>query len=213
MSRRPPGQLRADILDATIELLRERHDPALVSVDAVVSAVGCTPPSLYYYFPTKDHLLWEACRIQYEAFAADLEAMTPHSEDPLAELRARGDAYLTWARTHPASYRQLFMTTMRLRDPRPDTAPVGALPDLHEVPGLDGLVANLERAAGAGHPVGDPTLAAFALWGVVHGFACLSITQPDIPLDVLLAGMHRATAGALAPEASGDEDRGRRVVS
>lgn len=197
MPRRPPGQLRAAILDAAIALLRERQDPAAVSVDAVVSAVGCTPPALYYYFPTKEQLLWEACRVQYAAFAADLESATPHSDDPLIDLRARGEAYLAWAREHPASYRQLFMTPMTLMDPRPDAAPPGTVPDFHDVPGLDGLVRDLERAQAAGHPVGDPTLAAFALWGIVHGFACLSITEPDIPADFLLAGMRRASTGVL----------------
>ncbi|MEZ5194134.1 MAG: TetR/AcrR family transcriptional regulator [Nocardioides sp.] len=90
MPRRPPGELRQAILDATMALLRERQDPRLVSVDAVVSAVGCTPPALYYYFPTKNDLLWQACHAHYHEFAADLAAATPRSDDPLADLRARG---------------------------------------------------------------------------------------------------------------------------
>jgi AcrR family transcriptional regulator len=199
MARRAPGELRGEILAATIELLRRHQDPALVSVDAVVTAVGCSPPALYYYFPTKDHLLWEACRVQYAAFAADLESLTPHSDDPLADLRGRGEACLAWARAHPATYRQLFMTPMNLLDPRPGATPPGELPDFHEVPGLDGLVRDLERAAAAGAPIGDPSLAAFALWGIVHGFACLSITEPDIPFDFLVAGLHRASTGVLRP--------------
>lgn len=184
-------------MDATMDLLRERQDPALVSVDAVVSAVGCTPPALYYYFPTKNDLLWQACRAHYQAFAADLAAATPHSADPLADLRARGDAYLAWARAHPASYRVLFMTPLDVSDPEPPSDGPGGMPDLREVPGLDGLIANLERAAAAGHPVGDPALTAFALWGIVHGFACLSITEPEIPVEFLRAGMERAFQGLL----------------
>ena len=101
MSRRPPGELRGQILDATIALLRERTDPALVSIDAVVSAVGCTPPALYYYFPTKERLLSEACRVEYAAFGADLDAATPLSDDPLGDIAARGEAYIAWARTTP----------------------------------------------------------------------------------------------------------------
>lgn len=194
MPRRPPGELRQAILDATMELLRERQDPAKVSVDAVVSAVGCTPPALYYYFPTKGELILQACRDQYQAFAADLAAATPRTGDPLADLAARGTAYLSWAREHPASYRVLFMTPLGLRDP--DLEP-GQVPDLRAVPGLDGLVADLERAAAAGHPVGDPVLAAFALWATVHGFASLSITEPDIPPEFLRAGLARAVRGVL----------------
>jgi hypothetical protein len=76
------------------------------------------------------------------------------------------------------------------------------VPDFHEVPGLDGLVADLERAAAAGQAIGDPTLAAFALWGIVHGFASLSVTEPDLPFDFLLAGMHLAAEGVLRPAAT-----------
>ncbi|MFN8195756.1 MAG: TetR/AcrR family transcriptional regulator [Nocardioidaceae bacterium] len=198
MARRPRGELRGQILDATITLLRERGEPALVSIESVVSAVGCTPPALYYYFPTKERLLWEACRLQYESFAADLEAATPHSDDVLADLAARGEAYIAWAREHPASYRQLFMTRLDVADPdAPDPREPGALPDFSSVPGLSALVADLERARAAGHPVGDPSLAAFALWGLVHGFASLSVTEPDIPFEFLVAGLHRASAGLL----------------
>jgi AcrR family transcriptional regulator len=200
--RRPPGQLRADILDATRALLVERLDPAAVSIDAVVSAVGCSPPALYYYFPTKGHLLWEACREQYAEFAADLQEMTGRTDDPVADLRARGAAYLSWAREHPGIYRQLFMTRLDLSDPEaPDGAPEDSgPPDFHDAPGLGDLVRDVERLAETGHPVGDPSLAAFALWATVHGFASLSITEPDIPVEYLTAALHRATVGVLPPD-------------
>ncbi len=205
MARRPPGQLRADIVQATTALLRERLDPDQVSISAVVSAVGCTPPALYYYFPTKEHLLWEACRAQYAEFSADLQAMTPTTDDPRADLKARGAAYLRWAREHPAAYRVLFMTPLDLTDPdAPESEAAGpdaaeGAPDFHEVPGLGDLVRDLERAAAAGYPVGDANLAAFSLWAIVHGFASLSITEPDIPAAFLEAGLARATQGLIPP--------------
>ncbi len=200
MARRPRGQLRAEILAATTSLLRQRLDPALVSIDAVVSAVGCSPPALYYYFPTKEHLLWEACRDQYAAFSADLQAMTPTTDDPRADLRARGAAYLRWAKEHPAAYRVLFMTPLELSDPdAPEPEEGQGPPDFHEVPGLGDLVRDLERASAAGHPVGDVNLAAFSLWAVVHGFASLAITEPAIPAAFLEAGLARATHGLIPP--------------
>ncbi len=73
-------------------------------------------------------------------------------------------------------------------------------PDLSEVPGLGSPVADLRRAREAGVPVGDPNLTAFALWGVVPGFASLAVTQPDIPHDWLVLGLHRAYAGLLHGE-------------
>ncbi len=200
MARRPPGQLRADILSATSALLRERLDPDQVSIAAVVSAVGCTPPALYHYFPTKEHLLWEACRLQYAEFSADLQAMTTTTEDPRADLRARGAAYLRWAREHPAAYRVLFMTPLDLSDPdAPEPDAADGPPDFRDIPGLGDLVRDLERAAAAGHPIGDANLAAFSLWAIVHGFASLSITEPAIPAEFLEAGLARATQGLIPP--------------
>lgn len=197
--RRERGTLRAQILATTGELLLVHGDPDLVSIEMVVSTVGCTPPALYYYFPTKAALLWEACQLQYAEFAADLDRATPTSEEPLEDLRRRGEAYLAWAHAHPAAYQQLFMTRLDLEDPdgQPDD---GALPDFRDVPGLSSLVADLERAAAAGAPIGDPGLTAFALWGLVHGFASLGVTNPEIPPEFLVAGFHRASAGLLLRE-------------
>lgn len=199
MARRPRGELRERILAATIALLHERADPALVSIDAVVTVVGCSPPALYYYFPTKEQLLYEACRREYAEFAADLDAATPASDDPLADLSARGEAYIAWAREHPAAYRHLFMTPLGVDDEPPPIGPDG-VPDFSAVPGLGSLVADLQRARSAGHRVGDPNLTAFALWGMVHGFACLAVTEPGIPPELLVAGLHRASAGLMHGE-------------
>ena len=198
MGRLPPGELRSRILEATIAAMRRTSDPRSISIDEVVSAVGCTPPALYHYFPTKDHLL-EAAHQQYVAYAADLEAATPQSGDALADLRARGEAYLAWARQHPAVYRHLFMTRLDLTDPDAAPRPPGAVPVFRDVPGLSALVSDVERANDAGHDLGDPQVTAFGLWAVVHGFASLAITEPEIPEEYLLAGLRRVTAGMFPP--------------
>ena len=90
MARRPRGELKEMILDATDRLLFAAGDVQAVSIDAVVEAVDCTPPALYYYFPTKEILVLEACRRQFERFARELEAALPETDDPLVELRGRG---------------------------------------------------------------------------------------------------------------------------
>lgn len=195
MARRPRGALREEILAAAAALLREREDVAAVSIDAVVNRVGCTPPSLYYYYPTKDALVLAACRREYEHFAADLESATPRTDDVAADLLARAEAYLAWARSHPAQYRFLFLTPLDL----PQTGP--NLPDLTETPGLGELVAEIVRAEAAGYRLGDPVSTAFSFWAVVHGFASLAITEAIPPeftdpalrrtLTALLAGLTR----------------------
>ena len=73
MARRPRGQLRQDILDTVIDLLMDTGDVASVSIDTIVDRVGCTPPALYYYFPTKNELLWQACEAEFAKLADHIE--------------------------------------------------------------------------------------------------------------------------------------------
>ena len=183
--RRARGEVREAILDAAMALLRATGDPAKVTIDAVVNEVGCTPPALYYYFPTKDELLFQACRREYARFAADLMASTPITDDPLADLNALGLEYVRWARSHPAQYQLLFMTRFELN---PESAPPPT--EFAEVPGLAELIAALRRAEAELEPPAamrfdDINAAAFGFWAIVHGFASLAIVDPTIPQEFL----------------------------
>ncbi|MFZ2504161.1 MAG: TetR/AcrR family transcriptional regulator [Nocardioides sp.] len=185
--------MRTAILEAAADLLREHRDVDKVSIDAVVRAVGCTPPTLYYYFPTKTDLLVQVCLREYDAFATDLQAASAGGGDPVETLHRRGEAYLRWAREHPAHYRLLFMTELELPGEAPPVGPDG-LPDFRGVPGLGDLVRDLEVAQAAGLPIVDPNLDAFTLWGIVHGFASLSITEHAVPVELLIWGLRRASS-------------------
>ncbi|MFZ1411203.1 MAG: TetR/AcrR family transcriptional regulator [Micropruina sp.] len=177
MTRRPRGQLRQEILEVVTQLLLDAGTPEGVSIDSVVDRVGCTPPALYYYFPTKADLLREACMLQYQRLAEDLNAASSEAPDPVGELRERGLALMRWARTHPALYRVLFMSVQA------DTMPGSKI---WEQPGLDDLTVNIERgiAAGVLKPV-DVSLTALSLWGLVHGYAAIAVSFPMIPMELL----------------------------
>lgn len=178
MARRPRGELKEMILDATDRLLFAAGNVQAVSIDAVVEAVDCTPPALYYYFPTKERLVLEACRRQFERFAEELEAALPETDDPLVELRGRGHAYLDWGVGHPEHYRVLFMTP-RAASRDDDVA------DPTEASGLAELIDNLARAVDAGlMRQSDPLEMALAFWSTVHGITSLAITIPALPMEL-----------------------------
>jgi AcrR family transcriptional regulator len=188
VARRPRGQLRQDILETVIELLNGTGDVDSVSIDAVVERVGCTPPALYYYFPTKTELLRQACEVEFHKLADHIEAgvaTTPGGS--ILQLVRRGYALLHWAGEHPALYRVLFMGTSR-------TALVTDS-SLTEDPSLHALAANLEAAIDEGlvQPR-DVRLLTLTLWGVVHGFASLAVSFP-IPMPALEASMRLAMEG------------------
>jgi AcrR family transcriptional regulator len=176
--RRHRGALRGEILDAADRLLFELGDAHEVSIEAVVDAVGCTPPALYYYFPSKERLLVEVCRLQYRRFAEALEAEIPRTGTAVDELIARGHAYLDWATSHPEHYRVLFMTPAGSQSTLDDADP-------RQGAGLAELIGNLERgiAEGSFKP-GDPLLMALMLWSTVHGMASLAVANPALPRDL-----------------------------
>jgi AcrR family transcriptional regulator len=184
VARRPRGQLRQDILDTVIELLMNTGDVASVSIDAVVDRVGCTPPALYYYFPTKNELLWQACDAEFAKLADhiedDVSGGGPASQ--LVELERRGTALLHWAAEHPALYHILFMGSGRDGLIRGNT---------WQDPSLLATMGNVQACIDHGliRSALDPKLIALSLWATVHGFASLTVTFRHIPLAVVEQGM------------------------
>lgn len=194
--KRIRGRLRESILDAAHHLLFDTGDEHAVSIDAVVAAVGCTPPALYYYFPSKEHLLLAVCRRAYERFAEELEQSIPPGGDPIDELRARGRAYLDWAIAHPEHYRILFMTSHAL----PDDIEL----DPRESAGLRELIGNIERAVEGGQlAAGDSLSMAFMLWSAVHGVASLAAVNPEIPSAITHAVLDFNSQAILAALTAG----------
>jgi AcrR family transcriptional regulator len=189
MTRRPRGQLRQEILEVVTHLLMEAGTSEGVSIDAVVDRVGCTPPALYYYFPTKADLLREACTMQYLRLAEDVNEASAHAADPVDEIRDRGLALMRWARSHPALYRVLFMSSQ-----------TESLPgsEVWTQPGMEDLKANIERGMTAGilRPV-DVSLTALSLWGMVHGYASIAVTFPTIPMEELESAFAQAGRPAM----------------
>lgn len=196
--RRHRGALRQEILDAADRLLFELGDAHDVSIESVVDAVGCTPPALYYYYPSKEHLLAEVCRRQFRRFAEELEAEITASGTAVDQLRARGHAYLDWAVTHPEHYRILFMTPVASTSGAEDADP-------RQGAGLAELIGNLERGIAEGAiRAGDPLVMALMLWSTVHGMASLAVANPALPRDLAHAVVERTSDSVIGGLVTGD---------
>lgn len=186
MARRPRGQLRQDILNTVIELLISTGDVDSVSIDAVVERVGCTPPALYYYFPTKSELLRQACLAEFQKLGELVEQGVGDGPGrPLLLLARRGFALLQWAHRNPALYRILFMGSGR-----PGTATDG---DFTGDASLQATVADLQAAVTGGlfepAEVDELTL---LVWGIAHGYASIAVSFPGIELAALEASLRVA---------------------
>jgi AcrR family transcriptional regulator len=204
-ARRGDGdRLRGEILAAADALLIATNDIATLSIRAVASAVGVTPPSIYLHFADRNDLLFAVCErhaIQLEAAMADAAVGV---DDPLERLRLRGLAYLHYGLHHPEHYRILMMS-------RPDDTPDRFIDErMADVAGLLPVVEDVRAAIDLGlFPDQDPLDAAKLLWMMIHGMVSLLISKPDFPFpppeesyqrlyEMLVAGL--VTPARAAPD-------------
>jgi len=155
-----------DLHEACVEEARRiigEHGVEGLSLREVARRLGVSHQAPYKHYPSRDHLLAEVVARAYAAFAAHLDAR-PHHDDPDADLRAMGEAYVGYALSHPLEYRLMFGT------PLPDPA---AHPDMmrqaqHAFAILRDAIARLDRSK-----AGDasPELDAMYVWATVHGLA------------------------------------------
>jgi AcrR family transcriptional regulator len=213
-ARNPRGQgeqLRTDLLDAALRLLREVGDPEDVSIRAVAKAAGVSPTAAYRHFTDRGDLLVAACGRCFDVFSALLLEAVDGVEDPFEALRRAGRAYLSYAEADPGIYRVLFSNPLHLdTDPTDEDTPGSTAFEV-----LVGMVqACLDAGAPARGPGGstdpDATYLAVQIWTWLHGLVDLRITHPAMPWpdpDVFLADVQRAVG--LVPPRGGDAAGGR----
>lgn len=177
-ARAPRGQgdkLRAQILDATTDLLVETGNEEAVSIRAVADRVGVTPPSIYMHFADKNDLIFAVCEKHFGALDEYIEEAGKGGDGPLDSLRRRGRAYIQFGRDHPEHYRILFMS-------KPAAAPEGYQEErLRTTAAFDHLVDAVRAAMDEGVIKGDPLQVAVCLWSTCHGITSLLIAHPHFP--------------------------------
>jgi AcrR family transcriptional regulator len=172
-TRSPRGKgdlLREEILTAAENILIATNDQAALSIRAIASAVGVTPPSIYLHFSDRTELLFAVCERQAEMLQQAMAAAAAGIEDPWERIRQRGRAYLRWGLESPEHYRILMMS-------RPDCTPDRFVDErLADTAGLLPVVEDLATANTC-----DPTDASKLLWIMIHGMVSLLISKPEFP--------------------------------
>ncbi len=172
--------LRAALVSAALGLLERTGDPDSVTVAAIVAEVGCTPPTLYNYWPKRELLLREASGMGFAAFRESQAKAAAREPDPVLRIRLRGQAYLDFALARPSLFRVLFLDR-----PVPGSPP--ADPD-HPGGGLDDLIHDVELAMQGGQLASaEAQLVAAGLWAGVHGIAALFVNTPELPRELARA--------------------------
>lgn len=174
------ARLREELIEAASGLLAEQGAPEQVSIRAVASAAGVTPPSIYLHFADRKSLLRAVVAKRFDDFARALSEAEAAGKDPLDALRRRCRAYFGFAREHPGHYRVLFSAAA--------LGPKGiGTYGKTDHPGLASFIAlvdAVQRCLDAGarqHGGRDSFFLAIQLWAWMHGLIDLRISKPEMP--------------------------------
>lgn len=204
-ARSPRGQgeqLRDEILTAAERLLIETNDQSALSIRAIASAVGVTPPSIYLHFADRQDLVFAVCERHAEHLERAMAEAAEGVDDPWERIRRRGRAYLQWGMDNPEHYRILMMS-------RPDQTPERFIDErLADTAGLmpvadDVAQAIASRQVSSGE---EPLEMAKMLWMLIHGTVSLLISKPEFPfgpVDELYERLFDLVHRGLAPRPSG----------
>lgn len=174
------ARLRQELISAASTLLAERGDPDQVSIRAVASAAGVTPPSIYLQFANRRSLLRAVVEERFRDFDQRLSDAESGGRDPFDALRRRCRAYFTFAREYPGYYRVLFSASALGpkgvgtygKTEHPGAASFLALVDAVQRCVTAGIVVTPDR---------DSFFLSIQLWAWMHGLIDLRISKPEMP--------------------------------
>jgi AcrR family transcriptional regulator len=192
------GRLRDDILAAAEELLLASGDTKSLSIRAIASAVGVTPPSIYLHFADRNELVFAVCDRKWRELEAQLEAAVAGLVDPLERIIRRGRAYVDFGLTHPEHYRILLGGRA---DQVPENYADEAL--LTERLGFEPLALDLTAAMEAGQVArADPLELCLVLFFAIHGLTSMLVSRPGVhwpDSDVLVDRMIDTLMSGIRP--------------
>ncbi|QUC59341.1 TetR/AcrR family transcriptional regulator [Streptomyces sp. A2-16] len=98
------GLLREQLLDIADQLLEDGGTDAL-TIRAVATSAGVTPPAVYLHFASKRELVHATCLRVWSSLFIELEAVSKGIQDPVTALYETCVAYIAFGLRHPSQYR------------------------------------------------------------------------------------------------------------
>lgn len=165
------------MVQAAADLLAQVGDVQALTMRAVATAAGVTPPSVYRHFPDKESLVRTVVTERFDEFTRVLGvAAAAAGNQPMPRLEAMARAYVRSGLDQPGHYRVLFSAG--------NAGPAGlGLQGESEHPGARSFRALVE-AVTACLPTtrrASALLLATELWASLHGIVDLRITKPEMP--------------------------------
>jgi AcrR family transcriptional regulator len=166
------GDLRPVLLEATMELVRERGVDGF-TLREVARRAGVSHNAPYHHFRDRSALVAAVVIQGFEDLLRAMERAAARARGgPLATVRALGLAYVRFAREDPERFKLLWRPELR----------EGAGDEVEQAgeASYQPLFRALERARDAGEVSAGPPVEeqALAAWSMVHGLAMLLVDGP-----------------------------------
>ncbi|TCR16791.1 TetR/AcrR family transcriptional regulator [Streptomyces sp. BK205] len=158
------GLLRDQLLDIAGRLLEDGGADAL-TIRAVASSAGVTPPAVYLHFSSKRELVHATCLRVWSSLFGELEAVSEGISDPVTALYETCVAYIAFGLRHPAQYRLVMDGEATEASRHNEDACFRYFRD------------KVTACREAGVPMESPTETARVLCSAVHGAVSLLIHQ------------------------------------
>jgi AcrR family transcriptional regulator len=161
------GNLKEALIRAALELIAKKGTAGFTFAEAARWA-GVSPAAPYRHFRDRDELLSSVAQLGYERFEALLlQAWDDGRPTPYAAFERLGRAYLTFARTEPASYSAMFEAGLPF-DASPGLAAASERAFAVLKRAAEALVATLPTTS---RP--PALMVALHVWALAHGIASL----------------------------------------
>lgn len=176
--RRETEILRQRVLEVA-EKIMAKEGARHVTMRRIATSVEYAPTVLYRLFADKDDLMdhliargYDGVRNRYD------EVLNRRNLEPLLELQAILDVYVTFALEHPNHYRMWFDTSEIRAGDEKMTMKHGRLDFVVFQPWLD----SIDACSAVGLFAGRDRPEVFqVLWSRVHGLISLRLQHPDFP--------------------------------
>ena len=193
---------RREILDATRAVLDRSGVPGL-TLEAVARRLGVTKQALYYYFASKEALLFEVVMFESTAVADQMHAATTAAPDGAAALEAIIRSYVAYFAPRLDSYRLIAQHVQLVSQRRITAEQIARIRPLNDrMYGVAEQKLAADQARGAVHPSVHPRRLAFAAHVAATGLIATKalVERFEDPLrhsdDALIAELCRAFRAA-----------------
>ncbi|MEM7508111.1 MAG: TetR/AcrR family transcriptional regulator [Pseudomonadota bacterium] len=167
------GDLKAALIDATIDLIRTKRVEE-VSVADAARAAGVSSGAPYRHFKDRDELLAHVAAEGFRRLNAAKEAgFGAHPRDSVESLIAGGCNYTEFGADNPELFHLMWSAARH-----EDTIDVARMAGQSAYLGFIEELSGIMRARGLDHL--DPHEFGAPLWAMVHGFASLLIGKPTM---------------------------------